>query len=137
MKVIIAGSRNFGSVVDTRSSGRYTQYIQSTDTTVIEEAVKASGFSILEVVSGAARGVDRLGELWAKKHSLKITQFIPDWDKWGKSAGFWRNNDMADYGEALIAIWDGSSKGTAHMIQAARNRKLKVFIYEPNKIRLS
>lgn len=136
MKVIIAGSRSFGSILDPKCPPTHIRYIQSNDTTVVEEAVKASGFSILEVVSGGARGVDRLGEIWAKKHSLKITQFIPDWDKRGKSAGFWRNNAMADYGDALIAIWDGSSKGTAHMIQAARNRKLKVFIYEPNKVRL-
>lgn len=113
MKTIIAGSRGI-------------QYLDA-----IEEAVRRSGYTITELVSGGARGVDRLGEQWARKNGVPIKLFLPEWDSVGKSAGFVRNLAMAEYADALIAIWDGKSNGTRHMIQTALKRKLKVFVYFP------
>ena len=112
MKVIIAGSRTI------------------TDYQVVEEAIKESGFNIVEVVSGKARGVDRLGELYAELNNLYIKSFWADWHRYGKAAGPIRNRQMADYADALIAVWDGQSKGTLHMINIAKEKELKVFIYE-------
>ena len=71
---------------------------------------------ITEVVSGTARGVDRLGERWAGSKDIPIKRFPADWDTYGKSAGYRRNADMAKYADVLIAFWDGTSKGTKHMI---------------------
>jgi hypothetical protein len=111
MKTIIAGSRNIKSY------------------STVLKAIKASGFEITEVVSGGARGIDRLGEIWGVKNDLNVERFLAQWDKYGKSAGYRRNVEMANYAEALIAIWDGESKGTKHMIDIATEKGLKVFVH--------
>ncbi len=111
MKTIIAGSRDI------------------TDYETVRAAVDASGFQISEVVSGRARGADRLGEQWAREYGVPIKGFPADWNKHGKAAGPIRNRQMACYGEALIAIWDGESHGTKHMIVEARKNNLMVYIH--------
>lgn len=113
MKTIIAGSRD------------------CFDTVALLEAIRESQFTITVVVSGTAKGVDQLGEAWAKANGIRIKKFRPDWDRYGLSAGPIRNREMAEYAEALIALWDGKSKGTKNMIDEARKRGLKVFIYDP------
>lgn len=112
MKTIIAGSRGFD------------------DETVVLEAVRRSRFDITEVVSGTARGVDKMGEGWANMNNVPIKRFKPDWSI-GKQAGYLRNVDMAKYADALIAIYDGESKGTAHMIQIAIDREMPIFVWYP------
>ena len=82
----------------------------------------------VEIVSGAARGADKLGEQLAKKYGLALTQFPADWDKYGKSAGYRRNAEMAKYADVLFAFWDGKSKGTQHMINLAKESKLEVHV---------
>lgn len=111
MKVIIAGGRDI------------------TNPDLVELAVRQSGFSITEVVSGRAPGVDTLGERWARMNKIPITPFPADWKKYGKPAGPIRNTQMANYAEALIAIWDGKSSGTKDMINQAQAKGLAVFIY--------
>lgn len=68
-----------------------------------------------EIVSGTAGGIDRCGEDFARKAYLKLTQFPADWDGLGKRAGMVRNQQMADYADALLLIWDGESRGSAGM----------------------
>ena len=82
--------------------------------------------SDVEIVSGKARGADCLGEKYASKHDLPLTQFPALWDKYGRSAGFRRNHSMADYSDACVAFWDGKSRGTAHMIDLCREKGLPV-----------
>jgi|SRR5579863_1117264 len=115
MKVIIAGSRS----LDTDE----VAYLMT-------DFVFKSGFKddITEVVSGGAKGIDQIGEYWAKTHEIPITQFIPDWNKYGKRAGIIRNRVMAEYADALIAIWDGKSNGTVHMIKEILDRKKPIFV---------
>lgn len=115
MKTIIAGSRG---IVDYSLVGR---------------AVEISGFAITEVVSGAAKGVDQLGERWADENKIPVTQFYPNWHIHGRAGGMIRNARMAEYADALIAIWDGKSKGTKGMVQEAKKRGLKVCIVQPNE----
>lgn len=110
MRTIIAGSRNI------------------TDPAVILDAIISSKFEITEVVSGGARGVDKLGEDYAKIQKLPIKQFIPDWSV-GKIAGPLRNKRMAKYADAAIIIWDGWSRGSRNMIEEARKQDLKLYIY--------
>lgn len=112
MKVIIAGSRNITSYAE------------------VLKAIILSGFNITEVVSGRASGVDQLGEKWAKESNIPIKTFSPNWKELGRSAGILRNEDMGDYAEALIAIWDGQSRGTQHMIAFMSDRKKPVFIHK-------
>ena len=91
MKLIIAGSRDI-----------------EVTTAQIQEYVDASGFFPSCIVSGKARGVDSCGEYWAKGKNLPIMPFPADWDKHGKAAGPIRNKHMADVGDALLLIWDGT-----------------------------
>lgn len=70
----------------------------------------------IEIVSGKAKGADLLGEAYAKLKGYGIKQFPAKWSEKGKSAGYLRNVEMAQYANALIAFWDGKSKGTRHMI---------------------
>jgi hypothetical protein len=111
MKVIIAGSRSI------------------TDYEVVKLAVQQSGFQITEVVSGGAHGVDALGERWAIENSIPVKQFLAAWAALGKSAGPIRNSEMAEYADALIAVYDGASKGTKDVISKMQRANKQVFIY--------
>lgn len=111
MRTIIAGSRSI------------------TDYKVVESAVVASQFEITEVVSGGAKGVDILGEEYARQNNIPVKKFLPDWKKHGRKAGILRNCEMGDYAEALVAIWDGKSSGTKHMIDYSQKKNLKVYVY--------
>lgn len=84
----------------------------------------------LEIVSGGARGADKLGEKYAKENGHKVTKFIPDWEK-GKSAGMVRNIEMLKYASHAIIFWDGISKGSKQAIDNAKkyNVKLRVIGY--------
>ena len=112
MKVIIAGSRTF------------------TDGAALAMAISAANFSITQIVSGGAKGVDRLGENYANDNGLQIKRFAPDWKRFGRAAGPIRNRHMAEYADALIAMWDGQSRGTKSMISEARKNGLKVHVHE-------
>jgi hypothetical protein len=61
--------------------------------------------------------VDQIGEDWAREHNIPVKQFLAQWNIHGKSAGPIRNKEMAEYADALIAFWDGQSKGTKNMIE--------------------
>ena len=78
------------------------------------------------IVSGTARGADTLGERYARERGYKVWQFYPDWDRLGKRAGFVRNTEMADHSDALVAFHDGCSRGTAQMIDTAKEKGLAV-----------
>ena len=109
MKVIIAGSRTI------------------TDFFIVQKAVEKSGFKITEVVSGCAKGVDKLGEMWARQNKVLVKRFPAKWGVYGKKAGSVRNHKMAEYGDALIACWDGKSTGTYDMINQMRNKPTYVY----------
>jgi len=82
------------------------------------------------VVSGTARGADKWGERYARRFNYIITKFPADWNKYGKSAGYIRNKQMAEYADHLIAFWDGESKGTKHMINLATKQGIIVDVIE-------
>lgn len=120
--VIIAGSRD----VD--------------DPALLRAALEDASLPIGEVVSGAARGVDTLGEQWAEAHGVPVERFpitSDDWELHGKSAGRKRNADMLLYTlksplkSAILTLWDGQSKGTAHMIGLgiANERNIECHVY--------
>ena len=97
-------------------------------------AIRESGFEITKVVSGGARGADKLGERWARVNGVPVEVFEAEWDKYGNSAGPIRNEKMGRVGEALIALWDGKSRGTKHMIDTANRLKLRVFVFRVDKL---
>lgn len=126
MKTIIAGSRIGVTIGD------------------VENAIATAPFKITEVVSGTAKGADEFGEILANKSSVPVTRFPADWknldtlpckikqNKYGKYnalAGHNRNQKMAEYAEALVAVWDGKSPGTKNMIETMKALGKSVFIY--------
>jgi hypothetical protein len=115
MKVIIAGGRGFNDYETLKG--------------FCDNAL--SNQEEVEIVSGTANGADKLGERYAHENGYTIKMFPADWDKYGKSAGYKRNAQMAEYADALIAFWDTKSKGTKHMIDLAKraNLKIKIFRY--------
>lgn len=110
MKVIIAGGRTI------------------TDYNLVLSALAESGFIPTEIVSGMASGVDTLAVQYATENNLPLQQFWAEWGFYGRSAGPRRNRQMAEYADALIAIWDGESRGTKNMIEEATKRGLRVFV---------
>ena len=111
MKLIIAGGREFN------------------DISYLSETVNANyDVEDLEIVCGMARGADHLGLCFANSNQLPIHKFPAEWDKYGKSAGYRRNAEMATFSDSLLAFWDGKSKGTKHMIDLAEKNGLAVQI---------
>jgi len=108
LKVIIAGSRSIA-----RASARRWDYDELAS--ALETAVLESGFEITEVISGGPGGPDRAGEQWAARHDIPITVIKPNW-RLGRGAGLIANGQLAEAGEALIALHDGESTGTQGMI---------------------
>lgn len=87
-------------------------------------------FGNVIIVSGHAKGVDQLGERFACENKLKTIVFPAEWKKYGRAAGPLRNKIMADNADALIAFWDGESRGTGNMIQLAQDKGLKLFLVQ-------
>lgn len=126
LRIIVAGSRNFN---DFKLLFKSVEKIQKD---IIDK--KFEDISRVCIVSGTARGADRLEELYAEKIGLHIYRFPADWDGLGKRAGYVRNAEMAkfavedgNYG-VLIAFWNGKSRGTKHMIDLANKYGLKVHV---------
>lgn len=86
---------------------------------------------ITTLISGGCRGVDALAEQWAKMHGIPIERYEALWDKYGKLAGPIRNERMAVYGDALVAIRSSKgSKGTNDMIERAKEHGLIVTVVD-------
>ena len=111
MKVIIAGPRD------------YNDYVS------LLVAIHLAPFDINEVVSGRAKGVDSLGERWARDHGIPVKPFPADWKRWGNGAGPKRNKEMADHSEGCLLLWDGMSRGTRSMKMIAEAQGLELFVY--------
>lgn len=131
MKTIIAGSRNFN------------------DMNQLEDAISRLDWEITVVVSGKARGADRLGEKWAKENNTPVDPYPAEWNnidtpdaviktnrygkKYNAKAGYNRNNRMSEIAEACLVMWDGKSKGSKHMLDTARKKGLKWAVWRTDK----
>lgn len=114
MKLAIIGSREFN------------------DYDLLCEVLNPHKEKISLIISGGAKGADSLAERWAKENNIQTKVFIPEWDKYGKSAGFKRNILIIDECDSCIAFWDGSSKGTKSSIDLCikNNKKHSIILYE-------
>jgi len=113
MKIIVAGSRNFNNYELLRDRLNY----------LLKDV---SNKDEITIVSGGARGADQLGERYAKEKGYKTIRKLADWDKYGKSAGYKRNEEMAKIADVCVCFWDGESRGTKHMIDLSKKYKLKL-----------
>ena len=89
----------------TVNESRYSEF-----ETFIAKALKV--FECNAIVSGGAKGADRLAEIYADRHAIPIKVLHADWRKYGKPAGMIRNSEIVKTCSALLAFWDGSSRGT-------------------------
>ena len=115
IKVIVAGGRGF-----TDREGLLKAFHDFMEPYKNEQIV---------IVSGGARGADAIGEWIGKEYGITTVIMRAQWDKFGKSAGYRRNEQMAQYATHLLAAWDGASKGTKHMIDIATKAGLTVQIH--------
>lgn len=111
-RVIIAGCRMFGDYQLMKEKCDY--FFQNKKPTAI--------------ICGDARGADTLGKRYAKERNIPVELFPAEWNKYGNRAGYLRNTQMANNADALIAFWDGKSRGTGNMIEIARKKNLPVRI---------
>jgi len=128
VRIIVAGSRNF------------SDYDLLADE--LNYLISSYEGSDLTIISGTARGADSLGERFALENGLKLVRFPAQWEKYGKRAGYLRNEEMLRYASAdqaealLVAFWDGESKGTKHMISLASKAKIqkKIILLKQRKV---
>lgn len=119
MRTIIAGTRKIA------------------DEQLVFSILNAVEFKITEVVCGCAAGVDSIGKAWAESKGIAYKDFPADWLRDGKlTAGFVRNQRMADYADALVLIWDGESSGSADMLRRAKKARLRICQYNINTLGL-
>ena len=77
-----------------------------------------------EIVSGGAIGVDRSARNYAKTHNIKLKEFLPEYERYGRSAPLKRNLQIIDYADEVIAFWDGMSHGTRFVIENCKKKKM-------------
>ena len=88
-----------------------------------------------EIISGGARGADKVGELFAEENGIPLKRFLPDWGRYGRGAGLKRNLQMLEYAMGsenpiVIAFWNGESKGTGFTVENARQRNIPVYVID-------
>ena len=116
MKLAIAGSRTFNNYellevwIDSITSMQFGR----------EDSIV--------IVSGGAKGADSLAFQYAENHKLEMRVYPAEWNKYGKSAGFIRNQTIVDNCDFLLAFWNGESRGTADTIEKAKKAMKPTFI---------
>lgn len=113
-RLIVAGSRSFSD---------YDRLAADLD------RLLARQLPAVEIICGGCpSGADALAVRYANDKGLQLRTFPADWCRYGRAAGPIRNEQMAEYGQALVAYWDGVSPGTASMIRCASARGLRVVL---------
>ncbi|WP_418181338.1 DUF2493 domain-containing protein (plasmid) [Aliarcobacter lanthieri] len=113
MKLAVVGSRSFNNYE------------------ILERIINkiAASVNISTIVSGGAFGADLLGKRYAKENNLEYIEILPNWNKYGKRAGYVRNVEIWDNSDLGVAFWDGESKGTAHSFEIAKKQNKTIYIY--------
>lgn len=117
MKILICGSRGF-------------EDYKRLETEILK-IIKDRKETEVQIIEGGARGADLLGRLFAKRNRYEALTVPAEWDVYGKSAGYRRNEKMLNLmgtQDLVVAFWDGKSKGTQHMIQIAERGRIEVKI---------
>lgn len=88
---------------------------------------------VTEIVSGGAVGVDTVAREYALAHGLKLTEFLPDYQRFGRRAPLVRNIEIIEYADLVLAFWDGSSRGTAFVFRECDKRGIECRVHRPRK----
>ena len=84
---------------------------------------------VTEIVSGGARGIDTCAKNYALEHDLKLTEFLPEYSRYGRGAPLRRNITIIEYADMVLAFWDGESRGTKYVIDNCKKRNIPVVIH--------
>ena len=85
---------------------------------------------VTEIVSGGAKGIDTCAREYAQREGLKLTEILPDYQRYGRSAPLRRNLEIIRYADEVIAFWDGYSKGTKFVIENCRKQNKRVTVWK-------
>ena len=107
MKVAVVGSRNL----------------------TMDDIGKYLPEGVTEIVSGGAKGVDAFAREYANAHSIKLTEFLPDYRRYGRGAPLRRNLQIIEYADMVLAFWDGKSRGTKFVIDRSNERGIPVTVH--------
>ena len=111
MKVAIIGSRNL--------------YVNDLQKFIPSETT--------EIVSGGAKGIDTCAARYAISHNIKLTVFLPEYNRYGRAAPLKRNLKIIEYADLVIAFWDGKSKGTKYVIDNCKKQNIELIIHIKEK----
>lgn len=114
MKLAIVGGRDFNDY--------------NILTTWVDSIFYMQNTNLKFVVSGGAKGADSLAKKYTDEHIAEYIEYPAEWNKYGKSAGFIRNQTIVDNCDMVLAFWDGQSRGTADTIEKAKKAKKPTFI---------
>lgn len=89
--------------------------------------------NITEIISGGARGIDQCAKLYAMEHNIPITEFLPDYSKYGKTAPLKRNMEIIKNADLVLAFWDGKSGGTKYVINNCKKMNVSIKVYVVKK----
>lgn len=117
IRLIVAGSRGLNDY--------------QTVKTAIDD-LASRGMVISAIIEGTALGVDRLASRYAVEHGIENIRVPAEWNLYHRGAGVVRNRKMAEMGDALLALWDGKSRGTRDMIKAANSVGIPVTVVYVN-----
>ena len=79
-----------------------------------------------EIISGGAKGIDTCAREYALANGLKLTEFLPDYSRYGRAAPLKRNITIIENADLVLAFWDGTSRGTKHVIDQCKKRSIAV-----------
>lgn len=107
MKIAIVGSRNLMLI-------NLEQYLPE---------------DVTEIVSGGAQGIDTCAREYARDNGMKLTEFFPNYSKYGRRAPLVRNDLIIEYSDMVIAFWDGKSRGTKYVIESCKKKNKRITVY--------
>lgn len=84
-----------------------------------------------EIISGGARGIDTCARKYAVANGIRLTEFLPEYEKYGKSAPLRRNITIIEHSDLVLAFWDGNSRGTKFVIDKCRELGVPVKVFQP------
>lgn len=90
--------------------------------------------STTEIVSGGARGIDQCAAKFAHINKIKLTEFLPQYAEFGKSAPLKRNLQIIEYSDMVIAFWNGTSHGTKYVIDKCLQLHKRITVYRVKKV---
>ena len=82
-----------------------------------------------EIVSGGARGIDRCARAYANTHNIRLTEFLPQYEIYGRSAPLKRNLQIIRYADMVLALWDGKSRGTRFVIENCKKENVPIKVF--------